>query len=48
MNCSVLAFNKLIAANLPAKYSVVGQLSTTDVIHDHFYDPGRVSCVFIS
>ena len=42
MNSSVLAFEKLIEANLSAKYSVSNKLAARDVINYHFYDPGKV------
>lgn len=41
-NLSVLTFEKLIEANISAKYSVINKLAARDIIGCHFYDPGKL------
>lgn len=43
---SKMAMVSLLNHNLPVKYSLTGQLASTDIINDGFYDAGKV-CVCI-
>lgn len=51
INCSLnrknkfseVALQRLLDSNLSVKYSLTGQLHSTDITTDGFYDPGQVN-----